>query len=98
MIFVAFVHVDCTVHMWFQPFRVVSQRTAFAQVVVHAVRFDIGFVVNIQSVFVTKLVEPAVLRVMAQADGVQIVPFHQFEILAHQFFCHVMSASCVRGY
>jgi dTDP-4-amino-4,6-dideoxygalactose transaminase len=28
---------------------------------------------------------------MAQADGVQIVPFHQFEILAHQFFCHVMS-------
>ena len=91
MIFVAFVHVDCTVHMRFQPFRVVSQRTAFAQVVVHAVRFDIGFVVNIQSVFVTKLVESAVLRVMAQADGVQIVPFHQFEILAHQFFCHVMS-------
>ena len=54
-------------------------------------RFDIGFVVNVESVFVAKLIELAVLRIVAQTNGVQIVQLHQFEILAHQFFCHVMS-------
>ena len=77
--------------MWFQPFRVVAQRTTFAQVVVHTVAFDVCFIVYIESVFVAEFVETAVLRVVAEADGIDVMAFHQFEILPHQFFRDIVA-------
>ena len=52
MVLVAFVHVGGAFHVGFQPFGVVAQGTAFAQVVVHAVRLDVGFVVNVEAILV----------------------------------------------
>ena len=47
VILVALIHINCPVHMRFQPFRVVSQRTTTLQVVIHSVRLNVGFVINI---------------------------------------------------
>ena len=77
--------------MRFQPFRIVTQCTAFSQVVVHTVAFDVGFIVHIQSVFVAQFIEAAVLRIMAQTYGIEVVALHQFEILAHQLFVDIVS-------
>ena len=52
-ILVAFVHVDGSIRMREKPFGVIAERTSFAQVVIHSVRFDVGLVVHVKSVFVT---------------------------------------------
>ena len=91
MVLVAFVHVDSTVHVWLQPFRVVTQCTTLAQVVVHTVAFDIGFVIDIDTQFVAKVIELVALRIVAEANSVQVVLLHQFEVLTHQFFGYIVA-------
>ena len=54
-------------------------------------RFDICFIHNIQSIFITQFIELAVLRIVAEAHAVDIVLFHQGEVLAHQLFGNIMS-------
>ena len=95
IVFITFEHVDCAVHVRFQPFRIVSQRTAFSKIIVHAMALDVCFIVYIKSVFVAQFVETAILRIMAQANRIQVVLFHQFEIFAHQLFSHIVTGSRV---
>ena len=77
--------------MRFQPFRVVSQRTPLAQAVIHTVALDVSLIIDIKPIFITQFIETTVLRIMAQTHRVDIVALHQFQVLAHQFFAHVMT-------
>ena len=95
IVLITFEHVDCAIHVRFQPFRIVSQRTAFSKIIVHAMALDVCFIVYIKSVFVAQFVETAILRIMAQANRIQVVLFHQFEIFAHQLFSHIVTGSRV---
>ena len=53
--------------------------------------FDIGFVIDIDTQFVAKVIELVALRIVAEANGVEVMLFHQFEILAHQLFSHIVT-------
>ena len=53
--------------------------------------FDISFIVYIQAEFVTQFVELVALWVVAQTDGVDVVLLHDFKVLAHQLFGHIVS-------
>ena len=56
--------------MRLQPFGVISQSASFAEIIVHPVAFDIGFVIHVQSVFVAEFIETAVLRIVAETHTV----------------------------
>ena len=91
IVLVALEHVDGTIHMRFQPFGVVAQRAALAQVVIHAVALDVGLVVHVEAVFIAQLVETAILRIVAEAHAVDVVLLHQFKVLTHQLLGHIVS-------
>ena len=57
--------------------------------------FNIGFIVYIETIFVTKLIELAVLRIVAQTNGIDIVLLHQFKVFAHQFFGNIVTGCFV---
>ncbi len=91
MVLVALIHVFSAVHMGLEPFGIVAERAALAQVVVHAVAFDVCLVVDIQAVFVAEVIEFVGLRIVAEAHGVYVVLLHQLEVLAHEFLGHVVA-------
>ena len=91
MVLVAFVHVDGTIHVWLQPFRVVTKWATLAEVIVHTVAFDVGFIVYIDTEFVAQVIELVALWIVAKANGVDVMLLHQFEVLAHQLFSHVVT-------
>ncbi|MPN20461.1 hypothetical protein SDC9_167840 [bioreactor metagenome] len=45
-------------------------------------RFQIVFVHHEDSVFVAEVVQPGIVRVVARADGVDVVPLHNGEVFA----------------
>ena len=53
--------------------------------------FDIGFIIYIDTIFITQFIELAVLRIVAETYTVDVVLFHQGEVLAHQLFGNIMS-------
>ena len=53
--------------------------------------FDVRFIIYIDTEFVTQVVELVALRIVAKTDGINIVLLHQFEVLAHQLFGHVVA-------
>ena len=53
-----------------------------------AVALNIGLAAHVETVFVAEFVEAALLRVMAGADGVDVVLLHQFEVAPHQLLRH----------
>ena len=61
MVLVPFVHIHGTVEVGIHEERIVSQRAAYTQVVTHAVAFDIGFVDDVDTIFVTEFVETFLL-------------------------------------
>ena len=91
VVLVSFVDVLRAVEVWFEPFGVVAQGATFTQVVVHAVALDVGFVIDVDAVFVAELIEAAVLRVVAEAHGVDVVLLHQREVEAHLLLGHVVA-------
>lgn len=54
----------------------------------HAVRFDIGFIDNVQPVAIAKGVPQGMVRVVRAADGVKVVLLHQFDVATHGCFVH----------
>ncbi len=95
VVLVALEHVARAVHVGGQPLGIVAQRAAAAQVVVHAVRLDVGLVVDVDAVLVAQLVEAAVLRVVAQTHGVEVVALHQLEVAAHELLVDVVARALV---
>ena len=91
VVLVAFKHVDGTVHVRFQPFRVITQCTSLAQVVIHTVAFDVGFIVHIQTIFIAQFIEATVLRIVTQTNSIDVVALHQFKVFAHQLFRYIVS-------
>ena len=76
MVFVPFNHSPGTVHKRRWPLR------AFCQSIV-AIALGIGFVNDIKTVFVTKVVPGGLVGTMSAADGVEIEPLHHFYIEFH---------------
>ena len=58
---------------------------------IHTVAFYVGFIIYIDAIFITQFIELAVLRIVAEAHAVDVVLFHQGEVLAHQLFGNIMS-------
>ena len=95
MILVALDHVVQAVEVYRQVERIVAQRASLAPVVAHAVRFDIGLVDDVEAVFVAQFVEALLLRIVAGAQGIDVVSFPQFKILEHGLFGHVVAGERV---
>jgi len=55
------------------------------------VRFYVGFVDEVNAVFVTQLLPPFRLGIMARAHGIDVVLLHQEDILHHQLFGHYVA-------
>ena len=95
VILVAHEHVVNAFEVLLQPVGVVAQGLTFGKVVIHAVAFDVSLVVDVEAVFVAEFVETAVLRIVAQAHGVDVVTLHQLKVAAHEFFGHIVSGGWV---
>ena len=95
IVLVALEHVLRAIQVRLQPLDVVAQRSSLAQVVVHSVRLDVRLVIDIDTELIAQLVEAAVLRIVAKADRIDVVLLHQFKVLAHQLFRHVVSRHLV---
>ena len=55
-------------------------------------RFEIGFVDDIQSVPVAQLVDIRIIGIMGGSQGVEIVAFHQTDVRLHLFACDAFAA------
>ena len=95
MVLVPFVHIHGTVEVGIHEERIVSQRAAYTQVVTHAVAFDIGFVDDVDTIFVTEFVETFLLGIVTGADGIDIVSLPKLEIFLHQFFGDIVTGILV---
>ena len=82
MVLGTFVHTLRTIHVCRQPSAILRQR---CRAIAHTVRFDIRLIYHIQSVTVAKSVPIRVGRIMRIAHRIDIVLFHQADILLHQF-------------
>ncbi|OPZ99818.1 MAG: hypothetical protein BWY71_00900 [Planctomycetes bacterium ADurb.Bin412] len=80
MIFVPLDHPLGAVQMGFEPAAVLGQRF---RPIAHPVRFNIGLVDDIQSMPVAQLIPLRTIRVMARANRVDIILFHQPDISNH---------------
>ena len=72
------------------PFRLVAQ--GFGEVVAHAMAFDVGFVVHVETQGVAEFVEFPLLGIVAGADGVNIAKLHELEV-----FQNVLPGGVVAG-
>ena len=72
------------------PRAVVAQRAARVEAVTHAVGLDIGLRVDVEAQRVAQFVEAALLRIVAGADGVDVVRLHQQHILEQQLFGNIV--------
>ena len=91
MIFVALVHIQRTVYVGIHKQRIISQCSAYIQVIAHSVAFNIGFIYDVDAIPVTQFVEAFLLRVVTGTYGVYIVLFPKFEVFQHEIFGDVMS-------
>ena len=71
-----------------QPARVVPE--GVAEVVVHSVRLDVGFRIDVEAETVAQLIEKPRKRVVACADGVDVVALHQGQVFEQQLAGDVM--------
>ena len=76
-------------HVGFEPVRIVAQRPV--QVVAYSVRFDVGLVVDVQAVFITEVVPIGIVGVVRCPHSVDVVRFHQPDVLEHRFARHHVS-------
>ena len=92
VILVAFVHVCCTVDVRLHKQWVVTQCTAYTQVVSLTMAFNVGFINYIDTIFVAKFVETFLLWIVACANSVHVVLLPQFKILTQQRFVNVVTS------
>ena len=83
LVFVALKHIFCTIQMRCFPVFVFSQRFV---AVTHSMRFDVGFVNNVQTVFITQFVPQLRLRIVRCTNSIQVVFLHGFNVQQHGFF------------
>ena len=95
MVLVPLVHIHGAVEMGIHEERIVSQRTAYPQVVTHAVTFDIGFVDDVDTIFIAEFVETFLLGIVASAYGIDIVSLPKLEVFLHQFFGDIVTGILV---
>src|SRR4030042_491918 len=80
VVLVPFDHSDCAFHEGGVPLRLVREQAA------HAVRFEVGFVNQINAGFVAQVVPCGVVWIMRRADGIEIVGLEQLDILEHSAY------------
>ena len=76
-----------------QPVRIVAE--GFLKIITHPVGLDISLVIDIEAVLVAKFVEEPRQRIVAGADGVDVVFFHQPEVGEHVFLGDVMTGELI---
>src|SRR5690554_6613879 len=83
MVFVPFKHMAGAKQVSLCPIKVVGQAFTLSAMIAHAMRFYVGFVNNIETIFVSQIIEKGGLRIVAQADGIYIKLLHPFHIEHH---------------
>ena len=73
MVAVADDHAARTVHNGLRPHRVAARHILAA----HTMRFHVAFIHHVKAVFIAKLIEKRIVRVMAGTDGVDIRLLHE---------------------
>ena len=56
----------------------------------HSVRFDIGFTDQINTILITQIVPFRIIRIMTGTDCIQIILFHNLNILNHPFTTYII--------
>ena len=79
------VHPPCPVHVGSEPCAVLCQRLL---PIAHSVRLDVRLVDDVQPVLVAELVPVRVIDIMRAAHEVDVVLFHQADVLLHEFLAH----------
>ena len=81
MILVTQHHTGGTLHIGMQPERII------AQIVPDAMGFEVGFIDQIDPIFIAQLVPERVIGIMAGANRVEVELLHQLDLGAHIVFC-----------
>ena len=68
IVLITLIHVHRTIHVFWQPIRVVAQGTSLVQVITHSVTFDVSLIVNIDTILVTQFIKTMVLWIVTKAD------------------------------
>jgi len=89
VVFVAFEHADGAVEVGGGPFGFVAEGDVGT--VAYTVGFDVGFVNEVEAVFVAEFVPAGDVGVVAGADGVDVVLFHELDVAEHGGFGDVMA-------
>ena len=89
LVFVPLVHVAYPEYMGCLPSGIFCQG-AFA--ITHSVGFDIGLINYVKAVTVAQLVKPFGLRIVGGADCVEVVHFHNADVLQHGGLVHYVTS------
>ena len=81
VVLVALHHARDTRHVRRLPLGAVAER--LVQVIAHAVRLDVRFIDDVQAVAVAQVVPRGLVRIMRCAHRVDVVSFHQRDVLEH---------------
>ena len=60
-------------------------------VIAHSVGFDVGFVDDVEAVFVTKFVKSWVVWIVGGSHGVDVELLHELEVFAHGSFGNIVT-------
>ena len=85
VVFVDLGHAPRALQEAFCPFRVIGQHGATA------VRLDVGFAYDHETVFVAQLVKIGVVRIMAGAHGIDVHLLHEHHFALHFLPGHIVS-------
>ncbi len=84
VIFVPFHHAFCTIEIGLFPIVTVREFVPVADVL-HTVRFDVGFVTEVETVFVAELGKTGIVRIVTGTDEIDVVPFENHQVVYHVF-------------
>ena len=89
MVLIAFEHRLCTIDDRSQPFRLVARHGAFHIKAIHllprAMRFEVRFIDDVQTVAVAQLIPRGAVRIMAGTHGIDVILLHHACVIFHFF-------------
>ena len=93
LIFVSLHHALDSIQMHGLKFRFISGCVFFF--VMKTMTFNIGLINYINTILVAQLIPVGVIGIMRRAYGIDIIGFHDFDILSHGFFGNHMTCPLV---
>ena len=87
MVFIPFHHPHRPIQVGIFPLRIVGDHVIFSNKL-KPMAFQVRLIHNVQTIFVTKLVEPGVIGIVSRSYGIDVVLFHHQHIPIHMLQSH----------